>query len=192
MTTDKDDSDSESDLSVSESLGKDLGRHVQVLETIKGFENQLSMLLSTPRVEEGGAATRIPELVDEERENLRLDLARRLQNLFSSSKSGDQFFSRLYEEAIYLLLMDRITRYFGYYQGISRAVEEIQQRNAELGDPNAMTVEFSSFQRLLMGMDEVHFIRTLGVSLGLDPDDLEKIVSYTIDKEFAPIRKSND
>lgn len=178
--------------SISEDLEADLDRVTQAVSAIQSFENQLSILLQDSVSEEGGApATRIPELVDEERALLRADLLRRLQNVFSETNHSGQLTSRTYEEAIYLLLMDRITRYVGYYQGLSRASEEMARRNSDLGDPGAMSIDFNGFQRLIMGMDEVHFVRNLGVSLGVDSEDLKKIVNYTIAKEFAP-RKSHD
>jgi len=161
----------------------------KILSSLKSFENRLLVLLAEDPSEEGPTPRHIPEILDEQRDLLRLEVYEELRNLFLQSSAKGQLSSRVYEEAVYCLITDRLTRDFGYYQALMRAQEELRKRNSDIGDPKALEVDFDDLQKLLSGLDEVDFVRNMGQSLGMDPDDLNKVVDFTIRREFAPLRR---
>ncbi len=137
-----------------------------------------------------GVVSPVPEFLEEEKERLRELLYESLRHIFLDSKDPrSQFSSRFYEEAVYHLIADRVRRTLGYYHALRRAEEEISQNNREIGDPNALEMSLDAIQKTLTGLDEVDFVRNLGISLGLFSDDLDAIVRNVISKEFAPLRR---
>jgi hypothetical protein len=164
-----------------------------VLSAIQQFENQLLTAVQESPLddeENAGSVSPVPEFLDEEKDQLREALYESIRHIFLNAQdSSSHFSSRFYEEAVYTLVADRIRRMFGYYNALRRAEEEILQNNQQIGDPKALEIALDSIQKLLAGLDEVDFVRNLGVSLGIFTPDLDEIVKHVIRKEFAPIRR---
>lgn len=166
------------------------------ITTLKRFENQLLTASFSQKDseddddEDNSSVSPVPEFLDEDKNRLRSETFDRLRYLFlESQKSQSSLSSNFYEAAVYDAVSDRIRRSLGYYQAISRSQEEIQRICSELGDPDALEVDISSIQKLLYGLDEVQFIRTLGLSLGVFAEDLDNIVGHVVRREFAPLRR---
>lgn len=162
---------------------------------IQQFENRLLSAVNDSSIDDeeenpDSSINPIPEFLEEDKERLRETLYESLRHTFLNSKdSRSHFSSRFYEESVYFLVADRIRRNLGYYNALRRAEEEISQTNQELGDPKALEISLDVIQKLLSSLDEVDFVRNLGMSLGVFSGDLDEIVKNVIRKEFAPLRR---
>lgn len=162
------------------------------MSAIQQFENKVLSASLTDHADgdEEGSVSPVPEFLDEEKERLRDELYESLRHTFLTSvESRTKFTSRFYEESVYLLVADRIRRSVGYYQALQRGLEDVHQNNRELGEPKGIEMSLDSIQKVLAGLDEVDFVRNLGISLGIFTPDLDEIVKNVIRKEFAPLRR---
>jgi len=168
------------------SLDSSIAIRSQIMARIQKFEYQLSLIPDKSYLDEKGREVHpVPELVEEGRTDLRLSFYSELNNLFTSLREEGQLTTSAYEEAVYLLILDRMRRSFGYYQALARADAEISRRNADIGDASALTLAVSDIQAILSKLDDIDFTRSLCVSLGMDSGDTEEIIKCMIHKEFS-------
>jgi hypothetical protein len=71
---------------------------------------------------------------------------------------------------------------------MEKAEEEVRLRNQAVGDGSAFTLS-ASVADIMMKLDEIQFIRNMGMSLGVRQDDLDQIVRLIISREFAPLNR---
>lgn len=169
-----------------------ISHKVGILDSLRKFEGRLLTLVDGEFDDESYDEEdrhNIPEIIEEQRNALRDSFYTELRGLFLSSPTKGRLSSKVHHEAVYLLLSDRLSRNAGYYQALMDAQEEVRKRNLDIGDPRGLTIDVGAVQNLLSSLDEVDFVRNVGLSMGLDPDDLNKIVDCVIRKEFAPTRK---
>jgi len=167
-------------------LDSSIALRSQIMASIQKFEHQLSLIPDKSYLDEKGREVHpVPELVEEGRTELRLSFYSELNNLFTSLREEGQLTTSAYEEAVYLLILDRMRRSFGYYQALARADAEINRRNADIGDASALTLAVSEIQGVLSKLDDIDFTRSLCVSLGMDTGDTEEIIKCMIHKEFS-------
>ena len=158
-----------------------------ILGCIERFEKSLSAIPDRPYLDEETEEVvhPIPELVADERTDLRLSFYSELTSLFSSLTDPDHTPVSVYEKSVYLLLVDRMRRSFGYYQALSRAEAEVARRNSDIGDARALDVSVSDITNYLGKLDDIDFVRKLCGVLSIHEDDTENIVSNLISKEFS-------
>lgn len=164
-------------------------RHrAEQLQIISSFERQVRILVQEYYQDPDSVSEEIltPEQAEEHLQEQLEDLRNVL--LDSLKDKIEQVYqdapAKLYEEIVWRLVKDRLTRTFGYYQAISRSKALVGQLNNEVGD-QAFEVG-SDLAKLLSSLDEVYFVRQLGESLGLAPNDVERIVNHQIDRQFKP------
>lgn len=177
-------------MSTEEDSRSEVDARYEVLGALKKFEDQLLTLVDgeyEDTDEETGE--HIPEILEEQKEDLRLSFYTELRGLFLKSPTEGRVSPALSHQSVFLLISDRLNRSAGYYQALLDAQEEVRKRNIDIGDPKGLIIDLNNIQNLLASLDEVDFVRNVGLSMGLDPDDLNKIVEFIIRKEFAPIRK---
>ena len=165
-----------------------LDTRFKIINSIKSYENQLLTLVDGDELTDEGNH-HIPELLEEQREDLRLSFYEEIRGLFMLSPTKGRLPARVYHEAVFLLISDRLNRNSGYYQALVDAREDVRKRNLDIGDSDALSLDMNSIQKLLSSLDEVDFVRNLGLSMGMEPDDLNKIVDFTIRREFASSKK---
>ena len=161
------------------------------LRLISKFERQIRILFQEYYSEgivesdDDQDVERQEELLQEQLEALRSGLLESLKDTFS--KAHQDAPAKAYEEIVFSLAKDRLTRSLGYYQALRRAEALCQTLNNEVGDA-AFSVEIE-LTKLLEKLDEVYFVRQLAASLGIWPEDADKIVNYQIEREFKPKNK---
>lgn len=190
MTEDAEDA---TERSADEDIRRAISLRNTAMSIIKKYENQLlSAAVDDSDQEdiEGSVISPVPEFLEEEKERLREDMYTSLRHIFLDAKDSSKGFSAgFYEEAVYGLVSDRIMRNLGYYQALQRAQEAITRHNSDLGDPRALEMSLDTIQKLLSGLDEVGFIRSMGMALGVLTVDLDEVLKSVILKEFAPLRR---
>lgn len=167
------------------SLPNALALRGAVLELLAHHEDQFLLLTA-----EDDTETPVPEFLEEQKLRLREDLYEALRHLFMSTESPNgQLGVAYYEKVVFSLAHERLRKTLAYYQALNRFQEEVRKTNQELGDPKGIEVPLHDMQKLLLGLDEVDFVRRLGTSMGVFQDDLDKIVEHMIVREFAPMRR---
>jgi len=159
----------------------------KIIKCLQRFEDAISSVPNRPFLDENGEEVHpIPEVVEEERSDIRLSFYSELNSLFSVlSDSSNYVAASTYEESVYRLLLDRMRRSFGYYQALSRADAEIRRRNSDIGDASALSLGVDSLLSTLSKLDTVDLTRSLCDSLGISESDTSQIIGCIIDKEFS-------
>lgn len=159
----------------------------QIMKCLQRFEDAVSAVPDRPFLNENGEEVHpIPEVVEEDRRDIRLSFYSELNSLFSVLSDSDNYVAAsTYEESVYRLLLDRMRRSFGYYQALSRAEAEVHRRNSDIGDASALSLEIKSILSTLGKLDTVDLTRSLCKELSISEGDTSQIISCIIDKEFA-------
>lgn len=125
------------------------------------------------------------ELSEEEAEEhiaaYRLKLLAGLEASFDLNEETDV--EHAYEVILFDALNDDVRRKFGYGKAMDRYEETIQNYNNEMGD-NVLSFNRNETESVLHNLGRIYFIRQVGVHLGLEKNDIDKIVQNLINKYF--------
>lgn len=166
----------------------------KVLTAINDFEAKILYLSShTPEDSESdvdmSGVLPVSELIEEDRERFRELFFEKLRQLFNElAVSNSKLDSTVYENGIYGILSDRLQRSIGFYLALSRCDEELRRIHQSLGDQESLLMDFDAMGKILHGVDEVSFIRSICMVLGVGPEDSDLIVRRVVEREF-PVRQ---
>jgi hypothetical protein len=157
------------------------------LSTISQFENKMKHMLNDFSVEVAGMSDEEREnaaaLFEEQMDSMRQELHDALANSFSEETGNPDNNAKAYEELLFSAVEDRLQRYMGYYQALTRITQYISDFNNQVGD-QALTFKSKDVTDILEKIDEVYVIRHVCTCL-LEKADADRIVNHVIDREFA-------
>jgi hypothetical protein len=156
------------------------------LSVISQFENRLKHLLNDFSVEVAEMSAEEREsaaaILEEQMDSMRQELHDALANSFSDDNITDDN-AKAYEEILFSAVNDRLQRYMGYYNALTRITQYISDFNNQVGD-QALTFKSKDVTDVLEKIDEVYVIRHICSCL-LEKADADRIVNHVIDREFA-------
>lgn len=157
------------------------------LSIISQFENRMKHMLNDFSAEVAGMSDDEKESaassMEDQLDSLRQELHDTLANSFSEEISNPEDNAKAYEELLYSSIEDRLQRYMGYYNALTRASRYIQDFNNQVGDL-ALTFNPQDLTNVLEKIDEIYVMRHVCSCL-LEKSDADRIVNHLIDKSFS-------